>query len=154
MVCSACKDIPDGAGNLIALYYCSAACQKANWSAHKPECQASQNRRAVYRAGIIVQTLSFTFRRNTWSWPIKKAERDRSDGIGEIWRIFDTQHPGNEVSYFLPFPKELFPNVQDQEAVLSHSDCRNAIADMEILIKDLLQGESRISYVRQPIKVG
>lgn len=65
-----------------------------------------------------------------------------------------TQHPGNEVGYFLPFPKDLFPNVQDQEAVLSHSACRKVIADMEILIKDLLKGESRILYVRQQIKVG
>lgn len=138
--------------NSTVVYYCSRACQKAHWSAHKPECTASQNRRAVYRAGHIVQALHSTFRRNTWSWSISKVKRDRLVGIGETWRVFDVEHPGNEVSYFLPFPEHLFPKLQDQEAVLSHSDCRNAIADMKVLTNDLLKGESRIPYVGRSIK--
>ena len=136
------------------VYYCTQACQKAHWSAHKPECEVSQSRRAVYRAGYLVQALHFTFRRNTWSWSISKVERDRLFGTGETWRIFDAEYPGKEVSYFLPFPEDLFPKVQDQEAVLSHSDCRNAIADMEVLTNDLLKGESRIPYVGRSVKLG
>lgn len=140
--------------NSTIVYYCNPACQKAHWSAHKPECKASQSRRALYRAGYLVQALHFTLRRNTWSWSISKLERDRVVGIGETWRIFDAEHPGNEVSYFLPFPEDLFPKVQDQEVVLSHSDCRNAIADMEVLTNDLPKGESCIPYVGRSIKLG
>ncbi|KAL8995465.1 MAG: hypothetical protein Q9169_004806 [Polycauliona sp. 2 TL-2023] len=143
MVCSACKGAPKGVhsdpNDLTAIYYCSAICQRGSWSSHKSECKSSQQRRAVYRAATVIQKLSFIYRRQTWSWPISKVERRNVDGIGDVWQIYDAEPPGSEAGYFLPFPEDLFPRVQDQEAILSESNCRNALADMDILINDLLK---------------
>lgn len=145
LVCEDCKGTPDGRGGLTAVYYCNVTCQKQDWNAHKSACEACKDRQAVHRAGHIAQRLNYTFRRNTWLWAIKRAERIRLGTTGIAWQLFDGEHPENDMGYFLPFPNDMFPDLKDQEAILSHGGCRDAIADMGTLVKDLLEGRSCLS---------
>ncbi|KAL8726730.1 MAG: hypothetical protein Q9166_006525 [cf. Caloplaca sp. 2 TL-2023] len=147
-VCKACKGTPDGVGGSTAVYYCSDTCQKIDWDTHKPACKASRDRQAVHRMGHIAQRLFITFRRNTWKWPIERLEIGRGPilwadigrlYVGEIWKIVDGEHPQNMKKYFLPFPKETFPDVQQQEAVLSQGGCRFAMFLVGNLLKDMLK---------------
>ncbi|KAL8741934.1 MAG: hypothetical protein Q9184_008326 [Pyrenodesmia sp. 2 TL-2023] len=151
LVCHGCKGKPNRNGNPTAIYYCSAICQKKDWNSHKPSCKASKDRQALYRAGKVAQGLHCTFRRNTWSWAIANVEREKGEVLGEIWKIFDGKHP--ETGYFFPFPKNLFPDIKDQEAILSYGSCREAIAFMEVLVPDLLEGRwSEIQEVSVRVK--
>lgn len=145
-VCNNCKGTPDRKGVPTAVYYCSATCQQEGWDSHKPSCKASKDRRALYRAGKVAQSLHYTFRRNTWSWAIRIVERERGEALGEIWKIFDGKHPGT--GFFFPFPKDLFQDVKDQETILSHGGCREATAFMEVLVRDFLDGTSRFTALQ------
>lgn len=143
LVCNGCKGTPNRNGVSSAIYYCSATCQKKDWNSHRPSCKASRDRQALYRAGQVAQGLHYTFRRNTWSWAIGSVEREKGEALGETWKIFDGKHP--ETGYFFQFPTDPFPDVKDQETILSYGSCREAIAFMETLVPDLLLSRSRFA---------
>ncbi|KAI4151572.1 MAG: hypothetical protein L6R39_002000 [Caloplaca ligustica] len=142
-VCRGCKATPDDTGGLTAVYYCDSTCQRSDWKSHKPVCRTSKDRQALFRAGQIVQRLCYTFRRATWSWPIAKVRNKRKEeGFGVLWEIVDGEHPNT--GYFLPFTTDMFPDIKDQEAILTHGGCEHAIAGMDYLVMDLLKGMSSV----------
>ena len=146
-VCKDCKSTPDKQGNLTSVYYCSADCQEEDWNAHKPLCQASQDRRTFFRAANLAQSLYLVFARKTWIWPIDKVKRvERAKSIGDLWEVYDGE--ASEEHYFAPFPEALLPNVEDQKSILCFGNCRTAVALLSCFLKDLLKVRSQFSYGR------
>ncbi|KAL8799560.1 MAG: hypothetical protein Q9182_005799 [Xanthomendoza sp. 2 TL-2023] len=149
-VCKSCKGTPDATGGQTAVYYCSATCQKKDWIVHKSKCNASKDRRALYRAGDTAKKLFILFAKNIWAWPIDKVEAGvglmhwvdvGKTHAGEIWKIFDGQRrPQHVKHYFFPFPEKTFPGAQLQEAVLSMGCCNLAIHLMHNFVRDMLIG--------------
>ncbi|KAL8869826.1 MAG: hypothetical protein Q9174_003973, partial [Haloplaca sp. 1 TL-2023] len=152
LVCEVCKGLPDEAGDLMGVYYCGAACQKEDWPSHKIKCKAvraARDRQILYRAGEIAQALWMLYCRKTWDSVIDSVKKmdygefEWSDlGIvytGQIWQI----HPGDRAAetrdYFLPFPVEKFPSVQQQEALLTQSRYRRALYVVPEILKGLLE---------------
>lgn len=86
LICKGCKDTPDGAIGLTAVYYCGTTCQSLAWPTHKPHRKVAKDRRALYRAGDIAQDLFFIFDRITWMWPIERVEKNDSQ-----WLVVDNQ---------------------------------------------------------------
>lgn len=151
LVCKACKGTPDGAKGITTIYYCSAACQKEDWKAHKPKCRASKDRQNLYRAGGLAQRLWLLFCKKTWQWVIDEVEvidlgliKWEDIGriyFGEYWEVRHGRRTPSMKNYLLPFPIERFPDVGQQEALLTQSRCRDALFIMDDIINDLLQGE-------------
>ncbi|KAL8682362.1 MAG: hypothetical protein Q9186_001552 [Xanthomendoza sp. 1 TL-2023] len=148
-VCKGCKGTPDAKGGHVAIYYCSAACQKKDWHVHKIQCKVSKNRRTLYRAGDTAQKLFLLYSRNFWTWPIDRVEKGvglmHSVDVGQshaggIWKIFDGQRrPQQAKHYYFPFPKDSFPDAELQEAVLSMGCCSLAIHLMDNLLGSMLK---------------
>lgn len=131
----ACRDTPNGAGGLTAVYYCGATCQAVAWPAHKADCKVAKDRRTLYRAGDIAQDLFFIFQRNTWMWPIQRVEKKGTD-----WLIIDGDRVAKSI--VVPFPASVFPDTRDQRAISSCNSCESAVAHTHQLIRDLLKGSA------------
>ena len=138
LVCKGCKNTPDSAGSLTGVYYCDASCQKDDWSAHKIHCKMSNDRRALYRAGIVLQQLYCTYSRYTWTWPIERIKKR-----GNKWEVFYGEEP-RSTSPIIPFPDALFPNAQDKVSILAWRGCNDAVAYLHIATKGMLKGEAHL----------
>ncbi|KAK5652639.1 hypothetical protein OQA88_10232 [Cercophora sp. LCS_1] len=56
--CSGCLDAPSYGGEVPQqTAYCSAACQKTHWSAHKAQCKILQTRRCIHRAALFLEAV-------------------------------------------------------------------------------------------------
>jgi hypothetical protein len=53
-------------GDTAITHYCSAACQKADWSSHKPICQRLKDRTTLYRVSQVAQQLFYMYQEITW----------------------------------------------------------------------------------------
>ncbi|KAL8833705.1 MAG: hypothetical protein Q9176_007861 [Flavoplaca citrina] len=151
-VCKAFKGTPDETGNLTAVYYCSAACQKEDWPNHKIKCNAARDRRVLDRARETAQKMWMVLCKKTWSWVIdqvKITERavlifDDLESVktymGPRWEVFHKRRRPRLKDYFLPFPVDQFPDLHQQEALLNHSRCGHALFLTDDLVKELLKG--------------
>ncbi|KAL8869228.1 MAG: hypothetical protein Q9198_007942, partial [Flavoplaca austrocitrina] len=150
-VCKACKGTPDGAGGVTGVYYCSAACQKLDWPNHKTKCKAGRDYQVLDRAWETAQKMWMVLCKKTWSWVIdqvKITERavlifDDLESVktymGPRWEIIHKRRGPRMKDYFLPFPVDQFPDVDQQEALLNHSRCGHALFLMDDLVKELLK---------------
>ncbi len=136
LVCKGCKNTPDSAGSLTGVYYCGASCQKDDWSTHKILCKMSNDRRALYRAGGMLQQLYSTYSRYTQTWLIGRIEK-----AGNVWVVFDGPNP-HGTSALIPFPDALFPDPQDKKSILAWRGCNDAISYLHITTKERLKGEA------------
>lgn len=78
-------------------------------------------------------------------------EKERSKGasltckgqiekIGTTWLIHPEVYTGT--SQVVPFPYESFPDVHDQQALLTYQSCSTALSEMLNVAKILLEGRS------------
>ncbi|KAK4692435.1 hypothetical protein P7C71_g4767, partial [Lecanoromycetidae sp. Uapishka_2] len=132
-VCKGCKSMPDGAGGTINIYYCGGACQKAHWSTHKAQCKLAQIRQALYRAGDLAKAMFQMMRKVTWKTKFSKMEK-----ASNLWIM---HHPAKYTgkSFMLPFQSVMFPEKQDEEAILSWLSCADAVDHMHYFVKFLLK---------------
>ncbi|KAL8968957.1 MAG: hypothetical protein Q9183_002229 [Haloplaca sp. 2 TL-2023] len=125
---------------------------------HKITCKAVralQDRQILYRAGELAKDLWMLYCRQTWQSiiedvrEIEYGEIEWSDlGIvyaGKYWEVYRSDRGKKTQDFFLPFPVGKFPNVQQQEALLTQSQCRRVryvapeivkIREMELRIKN------------------
>ena len=132
--CKACKLTPDATdGKNSSAWYCSADCQKAHWAVHKILCKDAQTRQALYRAGSLARQIFYLYAKTSLMWNPGRIEK-----IGTTWLIHDAVYTGTGLVF--PFPYALFPDVLEQEALLTHQNCNTAVSDMHNVVKALLRG--------------
>ena len=73
----------------------------------------------------------------------------RIEKIGTTWLIHDAAFTGT--SLLFPFPYALFPDVHEQEALLTHQNCNTAVSDMHDVVKGLLRGKSLWRHSREAL---
>lgn len=121
-------------GQVSSTWYCGLECQKVHWSEHKTQCKAAQARQKLYRAGDLAQKIFYHFSKTAYMWCPERIEK-----IGTTWLL----HPkvSNIKSQLVPFPYATFPDVRDQEALLTYQGCSSAVFNMHNVVKALLEGK-------------
>ena len=115
-------------------------CQQKHWRAtHKRECKAANDRKALYRAAAILQTVFKAIRRLTWfanvlgvEWAGEDDERKLVVRFGETTKSAD----------FRKYPDDVFPDEQAKEALLAAGTRFQSMATMSTTLRLLLQGKS------------
>ena len=127
-------------GQISSTWYCGPECQKAHWTEHKAQCKASQARQVLYRAMATAKKMFYVFEKMTFMWDPGRIEK-----IGTTWLV----HPGDYTgtSQIMPFPYKAFPDLHEQEALLTHQCCNTAVSDMHNVVKTLLGGMSSLSIL-------
>lgn len=146
-VCKACIATPDLNGKPLKTYYCDAKCQKSHWEDHKAACKAHQQRKALYRAGEIAQSVFYMYRRLVFDKKLKAVQFNGDDIV-----IYDDFYEdGNEIgparaldTCLVPFPDHLFRQERDKQAVLVFLTCTDALAYMYPLIALMLKGNPTV----------
>ena len=139
LTCKGCKAMTNATdGQILSTWYCGPECQKADWIEHRPKCKASQARQALYRAAVTAKKIFHVYEKETCVWAPGKLEKK-----GTMWfmlpRVFTS------TSQIVPFPYELFPDVHDQEALLTYASCNTAVSQMHSVVKTFLVGQSSCS---------
>lgn len=126
--------MPDGAGEEVQIHYCGAVCQKEHWSKHKIDCKAAQTRRTLYRAANLAKAVFYLLRKLRWKMAIRDVEK-----VGNMWIVHRRDmHP--KESSIVPFPSAMFPEKEDEEAILSWLGCADAADHMHNFFRLLLEG--------------
>lgn len=137
-ICKGCKGMPDGAGAYVDICYCGPACRKDHWAKHKYDCKAAQTRKTLYRAGELAKAMFHMMRKAKWKMPIRQLEK-----VDKTWIVhLHTKSPGK--SRLIPFQSALFPEKQDEEAILSWRNCNGAIDLIYDLVNLLINSQSSL----------
>ncbi|KAL3419625.1 set domain-containing protein 5 [Phlyctema vagabunda] len=139
LICSGCKDIPGPAYDKTC--YCSIDCQKAHWHTHKRPCKGLRNRKALYRAGKILQEMFYMYRELLFDKSITKVTKE-----GDTIHVYEGQYPvdiKSDMEAIFPFPSDVFTNDLDKKAILTHLACFDAVAWMHEPIKHMLSSFTR-----------
>lgn len=138
--CAGCAEGVDCHGKHSPTYYCGKKCQQEHWQAsHKTECKAANDRKALYRAGGILQPVFEAVRRLTWFDNILEANWD---GDGEQRKLvvrFGEMITGAD---FHKFQDDLLPDEQAKKALLADGAGMVALPTMSSVLRLLLQGKS------------
>ena len=141
--CKACKAMPNATdGKISSAWYCGADCQKAHWAVHKILCKDAQMRQALYRAGSLARQIFYLYAKTSFMWNPGRIEK-----IGTTWLIHPALYTGT--SQLVPFPYALFPDLLEQEALLTHQSCNNAVSEMHNVVEVLLRGKSSLRHSTQ-----
>ena len=152
--CKACRT-KDGTHDqltdaITTTYYCSTACQKADWIEHEVVCLARRNvgrNKATLRACAIAQDFFYIFRQSTFDHAILGVEQIgdtllvRDIDMDNIGSSHQPIHPGGRI---FPFPTSFFQNELQRKAVLVWRMCDEAIICTVDLVRWLLGGKSCI----------
>lgn len=144
--CSACKDAPtvDEGVPAANVYYCSRACQVANFKDHRTTCRILRARKELYRAGDLLKEMFHKLREAVFDLSIVEVIRDtngpsekphlwlREGHYADIFTPFDA---------LVPFPTDLFNNKAERDAVLSLNACSDAVGWMGNSVKEMLGGK-------------
>lgn len=119
-------------GSASSTHYCSKACQIADWTSHKDECNKSKHRKQLYAAGRLLQQMFYVFREESFEQSYEKLGKDANDRI----HIFDCV-PDPE-KFLFRFPDyDIEPH--DKHAILSHVAC-DEIVQMSGLLEKMIKG--------------
>ncbi|KPI45722.1 uncharacterized protein AB675_461 [Cyphellophora attinorum] len=129
--CSACE-YDEERGCQAKTRYCSKSCQAADWVEHKTKCLRIRRVNNLYRSVKSVQSVFYGFRKAFFDIAIKNIT------ITPEKIVIREGAYGSNIT--LPFPDELIPDPRDQEAVLAHFACDDAVGWMHHFLEKLLEG--------------
>lgn len=146
LVCGACKDTPSYEDHAEgSIWYCTAECQKLDWTKHKTLCKSLKMRKQLYRAGSVLQDMFYMYREKVFDYHISKVEIKGSKIYLHL--CYDEavanakRPPGARKDVFLPFPSEYVPNLRDKQAILVYSASADSAAWMFEMVQLCLEGE-------------
>lgn len=99
-----------------------------------------QTRKALFRAGRLLQEIWYTIRRESFDNAIVKVQEIDGDLV-----VYDGDYivetTLRENGYYRKFPEDLFKNKQDAESCLSLLSCNDSLNHMPRVVEWLLKGE-------------
>ncbi|KAI4723800.1 Palmitoyltransferase akr1, ankyrin repeat-containing protein akr1 [Aureobasidium sp. EXF-10728] len=139
--CTGCDQAPNADGTPSAsVSYCGKECQTAHWPQHRKGCRHMRARKALFRAGRLLQGIWYAVRRESFDNAIVKVEEVDGDLVvheGD-YKVEPTLREGG---FYREFPEHLFKNKEDAESCLSLLFCNESLSHMhsaaEWLLKDL-----------------
>lgn len=143
-ICSGCNETPghEEHGNT---YYCSIACQKTARPDHEKLCLKLQQRRALYRAGDIAQSIFYAFREKVFDNQVVKIQHADKKMIVHLslkWPL--GVNPFHIV--FCPFPSSTTVAESDKNAVLAVHACDDALGYMHGTYQSLLSRKCPVQF--------
>jgi hypothetical protein len=128
LTCSRCKDS----------VYCDAACQKADWRAHKTMCNIVNIDQTVHRAGALLQKLLLIW--------CEKALTDNISSIEDTGSRLLIRNHNSVPCGFYSFPAHLVANEAQKHMVLTASQCIAFIAYFSDILAQMLRGTYLARY--------
>jgi hypothetical protein len=137
--CAGCEEGVDRHGKHSPSFYCGKKCQQDHWYiSHKANCKAANDRKQLYRAGVILQPVFETWRRLGWVENVQEVKWTGQDGRGKLLvRVGDPE--ANQVYH--AFPEEVLPDQRAKQALLAHKAGLSAVKIMSSMLGELLEGE-------------
>jgi hypothetical protein len=139
--CAGCAEGVDEHGNTSATYYCGSECQGNHWNqTHRLQCRLLIDRRQLFRIGSLVQWAFYESNKAFWYdgiAQVKKLELANESDNAELLLQRYKKHDGPD---FPTFPKELFQEERDEQAVLTTS------ASASTIVCGLMEGLLRSMY--------
>ena len=140
--CLRCIEGVDIDGELAPTYYCSKECQTADWTKHKVECRSANDRKQLFRAGVLLEEIYLTYLHVAFALRI-------SDIVMEGESIHIYSPPEDSFKYegpFVPFPEHLVTDDVVKNAVLTFQTCNASLAFMHELIKRTFDGKFSLHH--------
>ncbi|THW92890.1 hypothetical protein D6C91_04300 [Aureobasidium pullulans] len=139
--CAGCHQAPSIDGTLHAsVQYCGRECQKAHWSVHRKECKNLQARKALFRAGALLQEMWYTIRRESFDNAVVGVEE--LDGALLVYEgDYNVEPAMREGGFYRKFPEAIFENKEDAESCLSLLYCNDSLNHMHQVVEWLLKGK-------------
>lgn len=145
--CTACHLAPEPDGTLqTSVRYCNKECQKAHWVHHRRGCKQMQARKALFRAGRLLQEMWYAIRRESYDNAVVRVQEINGELVvydGD----YNVEPTLRENGYYRRFPEEIFKNKKDAESCLSLLSCNDVLNHMPRAVEWLLKGEN---YVNLP----
>lgn len=139
-LCNGCYNAPDAeGGHVYTVWYCSAKCQKADWTFHKYDCRKAQARRSLYR---VAETAKLAF--------FRLVERIYDLDVVGVKVKGDTlyvREGPKDRSIFSPFPTEHLNSDQDKQAAMAWMNCGSSQEYVQVLVEAMLQGQRPITII-------
>ncbi|PYH92236.1 hypothetical protein BO71DRAFT_457863 [Aspergillus ellipticus CBS 707.79] len=133
--CSGCCNAPTyDEDSCNDTFYCSSACQTADWGQHKQTCKALQDRKSLHRAASLLQQTMFRIRHHASP---TKSQSVRINGS----QIYFQGDPAVDMPNGLHLAPFLLPLDTDRDvfnAILVFNGCMEAMAYLSSLTKNLL----------------
>ncbi|KAF2208329.1 hypothetical protein CERZMDRAFT_118785 [Cercospora zeae-maydis SCOH1-5] len=145
VTCEHCKEGRDIDGTRSTVQYCSHRCRQSD-TTHPTECDARNIRKRLYRAGSILQSLFFTWRRISFHRQIDQVEN--ISGTLYVSRLARTEQE-KKAAGIVPGPFTIFPSAiagddQQQKVLLSWMGCNDATQMSYQLVRNMLGGNYKV----------
>ncbi|THY31360.1 hypothetical protein D6D01_02941 [Aureobasidium pullulans] len=139
--CAGCHQAPNIDGSLhVSVQYCGRECQKAHWPIHRKECKNLQARKALFRAGSLLQEMWYTIRRESFDTAVVRVEE--LDGALLVYEgDYNVEPAMREGGFYRKFPEAIFENKEDAESCLSLLYCNDTLNHMHQVVEWLLKGK-------------
>ncbi|KAK4501680.1 hypothetical protein PRZ48_007489 [Zasmidium cellare] len=123
LICLQCPETPT--------YYCDTRCRDRDRIPHQKNCN-NPVRKAIYRAGDLLQSIFYTFREALYDTSVAHVRRN-----GDVLRIHLNPNPAQVLLH--RFPNHLNLSQSDKEQLLSVLSCTDSVAYTCDLSKRLLK---------------
>ncbi|THY29052.1 hypothetical protein D6D00_03862 [Aureobasidium pullulans] len=139
--CAGCHQAPNIDDTLhVSVQYCGRGCQKAHWPIHRKECKNLQARKALFRAGSLLQEMWYAIRRESFDNAVVRVEE--LDGALLVYEGDYCVEPAmREGGFYRKFPEAIFENKEDAESCLSLLFCNDSLNHMHQVVEWLLKGK-------------
>jgi hypothetical protein len=137
--CARCAEGVDEHGNASSTYYCGAKCQTLDWKqTHQSQCGLAIDRRQLFRIGSLVQWAFYECSRVLWYDGITEVKKLEPMNQSDNAELLLQRYKKHDSLDFPTFPKKLFEEERDEQAVIAISASNGSIVCA--LLYELLKG--------------
>ncbi|EME82146.1 uncharacterized protein MYCFIDRAFT_197348 [Pseudocercospora fijiensis CIRAD86] len=138
LICFKCSEGKSPEGESTYTKYCSIRCRTAHQGQHAQHCKNQNIRRAIYRAGELLQSALYQMRLLAFDLKIDSVEKK-----DDVLYFKDGEYKGGKEFPFYAFPGDVVKDPGDAKALLSYSFCNDAPVFLNFLAEKALKGLAR-----------